>query len=125
MQPITLTLEATELCALLEALHEHLILRAKWTLQRQERQTPDGWAHLDLPIVQAVIDQSMNAYAKAMMALRDIPEEQVHPEFRAMVTPPPQLWDLMNEIGLARTWADVPTHEQHSNCAVCSQLAEV
>lgn len=121
----TLTLNAYELCALIEALYDSLLSRIKWTVQRKERRTPDGWTSVDWMTAQATIDQLASAYAKAFMALKSIPDLDLDPNFEKTFTPPPELWDLLNQISLAQEWSQAPTHEIHDNCPVCYQLAQV
>lgn len=121
----TLTLDVYELCALIEALYDGLLNRIKWTVRRNVRRTPDGWASVDWETAQSCIDQLAGCYTKAMLALKAVPDIDLDPDFERTFTPPPQLWEILNQISMARGWEQAPEHEIHSNCPVCYQLEQV
>lgn len=120
---VQLTLTPHELAATIEALHDALIRRMKWTLQRDERRTPDGWGNLRFETAQTIINQLSSSLAKAMMLFRE--QDNLDPEFEELFTPTEEMWDLIAQVTLAGTWQEAPVHGRHSSCEVCTSLSEV
>jgi len=122
---VDLTLGPAELAATIEALHDAILRRVRWTtVEHDQFQT---WRSLELETVQAVLDNLVSAYTKAIMLYResDFAKSQ---SFESTFLLKPEVWELLNDVTVATTWTDVPTHPVHSyadRCPVCGSIAGI
>jgi hypothetical protein len=122
MTSVELILTPYELAATVEALHDTLLRRLKWTIYPGHTH----WQKLDWDVAHDVIDQLGQAYTKAMMTFRtmDVPQG-VADEFFPTFALSDEIWDLLNDVSMAQSWEEAPSHSRHDpkECSVCFKIA--
>ncbi len=105
-----------ELAATVEALFEALVRRVMWCVRPDQQE----WAELEWKWAQEALTDTVQAYTKALMTFKDL--DNIHPKFVPSVTLPDEMWDLVNEVTLASSWEEVPTHPKHpyDECPICA-----
>ena len=125
---ITLELTPSELAGVIEALHDGVLRRLRWSTVDDPRfQT---WRTLDVEVVQMVIDAMLAAYTKAVMTFREAREvvSGVATEFEDSFSFKTEVWDLLADITKAKSWDDMPIHPIHAHsdkCPVCGSISGV
>lgn len=110
-----------EMCSVLEALHDAIRDRLRWTIA----DTDSPWQNLDFEIARASIDMLVQAYGKTFMTISGWDKEMLDPEFLDTFTLDPMTWDILAEITNAKDWNHVPRHAFDPNdetCPVCVYL---
>lgn len=116
---LTLTLGAGEAIATLEAIHDVLIRRVRWSTD------PDPVFRENCPLdaAQEVINGLITAYFTVLNTLRDN-GINVHPEFLPMIHLSETFMDLIARITLADSWDQLDIHPEHDEeCEVCETFA--
>lgn len=120
---MNLELQPHEVAAVVEALHDALLQRVKWSLMPGN---PSHWRKLDFEIARSAIDLLASSYAKAIMLFRDLPNEEISPEFLVMFTIEREVWNEIDQITIADKWEDVKLHRHQTlteGCVVCERIA--
>ena len=112
------SLSPYEMAATIEALHDAVLRRLKWTVQRERKH----WSQLDWEVVTEVVNQAAQAYSKAVMTLRSLDDLHVNPKFYEAFEIPTEGWDLINDIFLADSWDEAPVHDP-CDCRLCFKMA--
>ena len=117
---VDLTLAPEELAATVEALHDTLLRRLKWTVYPGH----SHWKSLDWQVAHDVLDQLVQAYTKAMMTFRSMEVPQgIEPTFDDVFGLPVEIWELLNQVSLADSWEKAPVHTRSEDCKVCFKIA--
>ena len=118
---IDLILESGELTATIEALHDAILRRIRWSVSPQFT----TWRRLDIRTAQLVINAMISAYTKAMMTYRDS-DIAKHEQFEERFIFSTEIFDLLNDFTVAERWEDLPFHEDHEDgCAICMPFIEM
>lgn len=115
---IQINLDEYQLAATIEATHDALIKRVKWTVIREPH-----WAGLDYQIIKMSISHLAQAYTTFMFAARDLPSEAFHSEFFSTFSIEPDMWGLINAITFGKNWESMPIHPHmpgHPSRPACS-----
>lgn len=113
---INLQISPEELAATIEALHDTILRRLRWTIYPGHQH----WKGLEWEIVREVVSQLVQAYTKAMMSFREL-EVPVNPNFVKVFGFPTETWDLLAEISVAQNWSEAPVHKP-CECPACSKI---
>jgi len=107
-----------ELAGIIEALHDGIIRRLKWSVYADDAHMK--WRSLELVIVQEVIDNFISAYSKAVMLYREQGFKGAD-KFEEHFVFGDEIFDVLAGITTATTWDEVPMHPVHSpvSCKVC------
>lgn len=120
---VELKLEPNELTAVIEALHDGILRRLRWTTIDHPQYKV--WRTLEIETVQIVIDNFVSSYGKALMVYREA-DFTKSPTFNDKFMLPDEVWDLLNGITIATSWDDVPVHDIHlKDCTVCGLIQGV
>ena len=120
---IDISLDEHQLAATVEATHDALIKRVRWTVTRESQ----AWNDLDFPTVKACVAQLAEAYTTFMFAARDVPDS-FHSEFYNMFSVDSDMWNIINAITYGKGWENVPIHPHmpgHPSrpaCSVCDSF---
>lgn len=115
-----LVLAPEELAGVIEALHDGILRRLRWSTYKSLEYTK--WRQLELETVQIVIDGFVAAYTKAVMLYRE--QEFKYNKFEDQFIFGDEVWDLLADITTAKTWDEVPFHPVHApkDCVVCATI---
>lgn len=114
---INLVLTPGELTATIEALHDAVLRRIRWSI------TPEfPYRRLDITIAQDVINAMIAAYTAALMEYRTGEFAKLE-AFEERFTFPKDIWDILAEFTKANKWSQVSVHPPHtSGCDLCEVL---
>jgi hypothetical protein len=115
---VSLEVSPDELASIIEALHDGVLRRIRWTSYAD--QGFEKWKKLDLEIVQQVINGMFSAYTKGVMTYRDA-DFTNRASFEDAFLWPDEVFDLLYGILDAESWDSVPNHRVHkpAECKVC------
>jgi hypothetical protein len=118
-EEVGLGLNPEELAATIEALYDLVLDR----LLRTVRPSPH-WKDLNWQTVQAILDSSANAYAKAVMTFREHFEHVAAPGFLPGFELDEEVWTALAEVTKAPGWPAMRLHSDHpvASCALCTLL---
>jgi hypothetical protein len=125
---VSLKLRPSELAGVIEALHDGVLRRLRWsTVDAPEFQT---WRKQNIELVQIVLDTMIAAYTKAVMTFREEREKEqgFATEFEDEFSFPDEVWDLLTAITTATSWDEVPIHPIHmpkEKCTICGTISGV
>jgi len=117
---LSLDLEPEELAGVIEALHDGILRRMRWSTYKSPEYAQ--WRRLELETVQIVIDGFIAAYTKAVMLYRE--QKFRYNLFEDKFVFHQEVWDLLAEITTANSWDSVPYHNVHmpEDCIVCATI---
>jgi hypothetical protein len=102
---IEVSIDEHQLAAIIEATHDALIKRVKWTVMRESH-----WAALDYEVVRMSVGALAEAYTTFVFTARDLPPEAFHGEFFSVFGVTSDMWNLINAIVYGKGWENVPIH---------------
>ena len=109
--------DINDLHAIVDALSEALDLRVGMCYADHA-----GGEHMrgthPLSDVQQVVEIMGDVYTRTFMVLQD--QDDINEEFLDRTRLGPVFWDLFYEVQGAKSWDDIPVHEEHEDCAVCT-----
>jgi len=117
---IQLPLNPHELASTVEALHDAVLRRLSWSVLKDFEKT---WRdNLSLEDAQTIIDSLVSSYAKGMMAFKESDFDKA-PAYDKMFSMPDEIWDLLAVFTGAKSWDEVPFHDDHdTGCPVCDKF---
>lgn len=108
-----------ELASTVEALHDAVLRRLSWSVLKDFE---GSWRdNLTLEDAQTILDSMVAAYAKGMMAFTEGTFRK-SADYLTMFTFPDEIWDLLAEVTKAKTWDEVPFHEERTDCPACEKF---
>ena len=114
----TIELSGEEASLLIEATTDALYQRVRWSIGHKGK-----WQTLPFDQVQMYLRALSTLHTKAWMVLRDI-DTDIMSEFSDAFMIPDIVWDLIDEITKATTWADAPKHlHSETLCKACRVLS--
>lgn len=123
--PIQLNLNQHEAAAMIEAIHDGLFRKVRWTISPSH----ENWHSLDFEIVKVSIDSLATTYASLYMAFRESVSEEddpISPDFEKAFIVSDEVWAVVDQIREAEDWDEVKRHlHSETLCMACRELNEV
>lgn len=123
---ITLSFNQYEAAGLIEATHDSLFRKVRWTISPAYEE----WHRVDFGIVKASIDALSTAYLQLYMAFRqsidDLDEEKIDPSFEESFVIGPEAWEVIDQIRSSDDWDQVERHlHGESLCRACRDINRI
>jgi len=118
---VALNVTPNELAGVIEALHDGVLRRIRWTVFSD--QNFERWRSLDLGTVQTVIENMVSGYTTAVMTYRDAGFKN-RAAFETAFLWPDEIFEIISGILQAESWDEVEKHPVHSpeSCKVCCTI---
>lgn len=122
-RPVQLEVTDQHLATLIEATHDALIKRVKWTVTRESH-----WANLEFETMQMCISLLAETYTLLVFTARDLPSDAFYPTFFDVFGVSSDMWEIINSITYGKSWEAVPVHPHMPGnpnrpaCALCDSF---
>lgn len=120
--PIQLNLNQHEAASIIEAIHDTLFRKVRWTVSPSH----EAWHSLDFDIVKTSVDSLATAYALLYMSFRESVSEEddpISPAFEEHFIISNEVWAVVDQIREADDWGDVKRHlHSETLCKACREL---
>lgn len=115
----SLELTPAELCSTVDALRSAVSDRIGLAIHQDEFWQDNGFAD-----AQNVFDTMVSAYSKGMMLVKET--EGIAPAFVDHFLLSDEMWEVIDQISLANSPADLPVHDHKwESCVLCSKLVGI
>jgi hypothetical protein len=123
--PIQLNLTQHEAASVIEAIHDALFRKVRWTISPSY----EKWHSLDFTLVQVSIDSLAGIYTSLYMAFREDVgdgDDAIAPGFEKAFIISDEVWAVIDQIREADDWAGVKRHlHGESLCRACRELNRI
>lgn len=116
---VTFTLTGGEIATLIEAAHDSLYKRLKWSISLDTK-----WRDLPVGYASQMVKDLEQAHTKLYLAFREL--GNMHDEFDEAFLIPDEVYELIDQVSSMQSWDEIETHRHApSLCKLCKTLTRL